>query len=52
MLAKKECAIEWCQDASDCAAKHGGKPWRYALIRRTAIAEKMTLKGQVQQYVA
>ena len=52
VLAKKESAIEWCQNASDYAARHGGKPWRYALIPHTAIADNMTLKGLVQQYVA
>ncbi len=50
VLAKKESAIKWCQNASDHAAKHGGKPWRYALIPHTAIADNMTLKGLVQQY--
>jgi type III restriction enzyme len=50
VILKKESAIEWCQNASDNAAKHGGKPWRYALIPHTAIADNMTLKGLVQQY--
>ena len=50
VLLKKECAIKWCENASDNAAKHGGKPWRYALIPHTAIADNMTLKGLVQQY--
>lgn len=52
VLAKKESAIEWCQIASDYAAKHGGKPWRYALIPHTAVAENMTLSALVQQYGA
>jgi len=43
VLLKKESAIKWCQNASDNAAKHGGKPWRYALIPHTAIADNMTL---------
>jgi len=50
VLLKKESAIKWCQNASDNAAKHGGKPWRYALIPHTAIADNMTLKGLVQQF--
>ena len=50
VLLKKESAIKWCQNASDNAAKHGGKPWRYALIPHTSIADNMTLKGLVQQF--
>ena len=52
VLAKKESAVKWCRNASDHAANHDGKPWRYALIPHTAIAENMTLKGLVQQYGA
>ena len=36
--------------ASDHAKENGGKPWKYALIPHTAIADNMTLKGLVQQY--
>ncbi|MGH8738776.1 MAG: type III restriction endonuclease subunit R, partial [Burkholderiales bacterium] len=50
VLAKKESAIKWCQNASDYAAKHGGKRWRYALMPHTAIADNMALKALVQQY--
>ena len=50
VLAKKEVAVKWCQHASEHAATHGGKPWRYALIPHTAIADNMTLKGLVQKY--
>jgi type III restriction enzyme len=50
VLLKKESAIKWCQNASDNAAKHGGKPWRYALIPHTAIADNMTLKGLMEKF--
>jgi type III restriction enzyme len=52
VLLKKEAALKWCQNASEHAASHGGKLWRYALIPHTAIADNMTLKGLVQQYGA
>ncbi|MCX6872969.1 MAG: DEAD/DEAH box helicase family protein [Verrucomicrobia bacterium] len=42
--AKKQVAETWCQNASDYAAKHGGKPWKYALIPHDTIAENMTLE--------
>ncbi len=50
VLAKKESAVQWCRNASENAAKHGDKPWLYALIPHTAIAENMTLIGLVQQF--
>lgn len=50
VLAKREAAVSWCRIVSDNAAKHGEKPWRYALIPHTAIADNMTLKGLVQQF--
>ncbi|MCC7486565.1 MAG: hypothetical protein IT529_16450 [Burkholderiales bacterium] len=50
VLAKKESAVKWCRNASDHAQGNGGKPWRYALIPHTAIAENMTLKALVRQY--
>ncbi len=50
VLLKKESAVKWCQNASENAARHGGKPWRYALIPHTAIAENMTLSGLAKQY--
>jgi len=52
VLAKKDSAVKWCGHASDNAAKHGGKRWRYALIPHTAIAENMTLKGLVERFAA
>jgi type III restriction enzyme len=50
VLAKKESAVKWCGNATAHANEHGGKPWKYALIPHTAIAENMTLKGLAQQY--
>ncbi len=45
VLAKKEKAETWCQHASDYNAKHGGKPWKYALIPHDIIADNKTLEG-------
>lgn len=45
VLTKKQVAETWCQNASAYAAKHGGKPWKYALIPHDVIAENMTLEG-------
>jgi len=45
VLAKKEVAIQWCQNASDYMLTHGGKPWQYVLIPHDAIAQNMTIKG-------
>jgi type III restriction enzyme len=51
VLAKKQAAETWCQHASDYSQQHDGKPWHYVLIPHTAIAENMTLKGLIQQYL-
>jgi type III restriction enzyme len=45
VLAKKEVAVRWCQNASDHAKTYGGKPWVYALIPHDVVAENMTLVG-------
>ena len=45
VLTKKEVAETWCQNASDYNAKHGGKPWKYALIPHDIIADNMSLEG-------
>ncbi|HBR93063.1 MAG TPA: type III restriction endonuclease subunit R [Opitutae bacterium] len=44
VLAKKEAAEKWCQHASDYAARHGEKPWKYALISHDKIAENMSIE--------
>ncbi len=48
VLTKKLVAETWCQNASDYNAKHGGKPWKYALIPHDIIADNMTLQGMAQ----
>lgn len=45
VLAKKDVAVKWCQNASEYMLNHGGKPWVYVLIPHDAIAQNMTLKG-------
>ncbi len=50
VLAKKEVAVTWCQQATDYMQPHGGKPWRYRLIPHDVIAENMTLPGLCQRY--
>lgn len=51
VLAKKESADNWCQQASDYAEKHNRKPWKYVLIPHDAIAENMTLEGLEKQFI-
>lgn len=50
VLAKRDAAVKWCKQASDYAAKTGGKPWQYALVPHDVIAENMTLEWLVKQY--
>ena len=50
VLAKKDVAIKWCEQASAHTATCGGKPWKYALIPHDAIAENMTLAGLVGRF--
>jgi type III restriction enzyme len=45
VLTKKTVAETWCQNASAYTAKHGGKPWKYALIPHDIIADNMSLEG-------
>lgn len=52
VLAKRDAAVRWCQQASDHAHRHGGKPWTYVLIPHDIIAENMTLEGLAKQYAA
>ena len=49
--SKKVAATAWCQRSSDYAKTNGGKPWRYALIPHTAIAENITIKGLADQFI-
>jgi type III restriction enzyme len=52
VLAKRDTAVEWCRHATDHAAGHGGKPWRYALVPHDAIAPNMSLSGLVARFAA
>ena len=44
VIAKKEAAEKWCRNATDYAAKHGGKPWVYRLIPHDTISENMSIE--------
>lgn len=50
VLAKRDAALRWCQQASNHARNHGGKPWTYVLIPHDTIAENMTLQGFAKTY--
>lgn len=43
--AKKALAETWCANASDYNEKHGGKPWRYALIPHDIISDNMSVEA-------
>jgi type III restriction enzyme len=45
VLAKRDAAIKWCEQASAHAATCGGKSWKYALIPHDRIAANMTIAG-------
>jgi type III restriction enzyme len=45
--AKKEAAEKWCEQVSEYNTKHGGKPWRYALIPHDKIRENMSIEGLI-----
>ncbi len=51
VIAKMEAATRWCERASGHNAKHGGKPWHYALISHEKIKENMTIEGLVGLHV-
>ncbi|MGO7643805.1 DEAD/DEAH box helicase [Rhizobium ruizarguesonis] len=48
--AKKDVAVRWCQTATEYSAKHGGKPWRYALIPHDQIQDNMGLDFLVRRF--
>lgn len=52
VIAKKDAAVRWCHNATDHAAKSGGKPWKYLLIPHDAIAENMSIKGLAAQFAS
>lgn len=37
VLGKKKAAEEYCKNASEFTAKHGGKPWKYHLLRHDLV---------------
>jgi type III restriction enzyme len=48
--AKQEAAVTWCGRASAHSKTYGGKPWKYALIPHSAIADNMSLAGLADRY--
>lgn len=50
VLAKRDVAVRWCQQASNHARSHGGKPWIYVLIPHDTIADNMTLDGLAKHH--
>ena len=50
VTAKKEAALQWCKHASEHAARHDGKRWKYLLIPHDAVAENMTIQGLSEQF--
>jgi type III restriction enzyme len=52
VLAKREVAIKWCQQASEHALSYGGKPWRYALIPHDQIQDNMGLDFLMKRFAS
>jgi type III restriction enzyme len=50
VIAKRDVAVKWCQDASNHATSYGGKTWKYLLIPHDAIADNMTLAGLADRF--
>lgn len=50
VVAKRDAAVKWCQQASEYASTNGGKPWKYLLVPHDAVATNMTLEGLATQY--
>lgn len=50
VLAKRDAAVIWCEQATEHASKHNGKPWVYALIPHDAIIDNMTAEMLVKQF--
>ena len=51
VIAKKNAAIQWCQNASEHTTANNGKPWAYILIPHDEIKENMTLKGLYDRFL-
>jgi type III restriction enzyme len=52
VIAKRDVAVAWCQNATTHAKTFGGKPWSYVLIPHDVIADNMTLAALAQQFTA
>jgi type III restriction enzyme len=52
VLAKRDVAVTWCQNATAYSATYGGKPWEYLLIPHDAISENMTLEGLANRFAS
>ncbi len=50
VLAKRDAAVKWCNQASDHARTCGGKPWQYVLMPHDAVSENMTLRGLAEHF--
>ncbi|MEA3641254.1 MAG: type III restriction endonuclease subunit R, partial [Lamprobacter sp.] len=44
VIAKKDAAEKWCENATSYSLKHGGKPWIYRLIPHDTISENMSIE--------
>jgi type III restriction enzyme len=49
--AKRDVATTWCNNATDHALKHGGKPWKYALIPHDLITDNRSLASLIELHV-
>ena len=45
VVAKRDAAVKWCNQASAHASTYGGKAWKYVLIPHDIVLENMTLEG-------
>jgi type III restriction enzyme len=52
VLAKKDAAVLWCEQASDYAMTYQGKQWKYLLVPHDSIVENMTLDFLSAQFQA
>jgi type III restriction enzyme len=52
VVAKKDVAVRWCQQATDHAKTCSGKPWKYVLIPHDAVAENVTPERLAGQFEA
>ena len=50
VLAKRDAAVRWCNQASEYATTFNGKTWVYMLIPHDVIADNMTIAGLASQF--